>query len=169
MLDKIVVAIIGTAINILLTVENKRVILKERTSWLPTEKILATPWNTMRLTNCEQRLKNGEKAPAIEVELVICPGGAQSFYTISDGNHRVAAAAGLGYPKVLAHINGTVYIDAQVVLNREDNSVWEVEQENQGLRLIEQDVSDEVMTCLEKRFGCDSVSSLDAGMANLFG
>lgn len=168
MLDRNVSEIIYKALCILLTVYNKRVIPEESTRWLPTEKILASAWNEGRLANCERLLEDGEKAPPIEVQLVIGP-GIQSFYTLSQGNHRVAAAANLGYPKVLAHINGKVYIDAQVILNREDNSVWEVEPENRGLRLIETGISNEVMTCLEKRFSCDSVSSLGVGIANLFG
>ncbi|PSU31737.1 hypothetical protein [Photobacterium lutimaris] len=78
-------------------------------------------WNENRLASCLSAHRDGvELPPVVSVEYRV---SENSFYSLSDGQHRCSAAAANGYVEILSYVRGVYEIcAADFVIN--ENTLW---------------------------------------------
>lgn len=93
---------------------------------ISTNLVLFRSWQPRRFEDSLNRLKLGEKAPAIQVNRYVIADGpyaGQQAYGVDDGNHRTAAAQQLGRRSIIAHI-GTEYYPRPAIHVMDGDRLW---------------------------------------------
>lgn len=73
--------------------------------WIDPRFILATAWDKSRFENAKKMLDQGREAPPIEVTGNRLP-GLPTFFSTTDGMHRVVAARIAGHKQIRAKVTG---------------------------------------------------------------
>lgn len=94
----------------------------ERTIPLPLSSMLAEAWKPSRLADCRQKLAEGKQAPPVAV--VGLRIGKRTFYSLTDGNHRVVAARAVGKTHIQSNLGGYYVIDPKQFVLDEHNRLW---------------------------------------------
>lgn len=95
-IDKSMLAVI---LPMLSSIDDYKV-LSDKPISVSVERVLAKAWRANRLARCERLLAEGKKPPP--VHLVRYRLNGESWYGVSDGNHRVVAASNAGNKTIRA-------------------------------------------------------------------